>query len=178
MYYGNIKIHATEDGPGCRTVLFVSGCRHHCEGCFQPETWNFHYGQPFTDETIDTIIKSLEDPYVNGLTILGGEPFEPENQTDVRRLLQKVHETYPEKDIWIYSGYTFEELTDDFAFCHTEHTLPILKLADVLVDGEFVLSKKNLMLPFRGSSNQRIIDLTNSLLSNEVVLSRYHTRNR
>lgn len=178
MNYGNIKYFATEDGVGCRTVLFVSGCRHHCEGCFQPQTWDFSYGSNFSEETETAIIESLNNKYVTGLTILGGEPFEPENQTVLLPFVNKVKQTHPDKTIWAYSGYTFEELTTPGSICHTPDTILLLKQLDVLIDGEFVLSEKNLMLPFRGSNNQRVIDIPQSLKDNTVILSQYHNRNR
>ena len=178
MYYGNIKFHALEDGPGCRTALFVSGCRNHCKGCFQPQTWNFEYGKPFTEETKQSILDSLNDAHTRGLTILGGEPFEPENQRDVLALIKQVKTQYPEKDIWVYSGFTFEELSDknSESRCRTEYTDDILKNVDVLVDGKFELKNRNLLLPFRGSSNQRVLSLPESLAENKAVLSKYHNR--
>ena len=108
MYYGNIKTYDIADGPGVRVSLFVSGCRHHCKGCFNAETWNFDYGQPYTQETEDALIKSLAPDYIQGLSVLGGEPFEPENQPEVARLIKRVKETYPNKDIWCYSGYLYD----------------------------------------------------------------------
>ncbi|MBO5435378.1 anaerobic ribonucleoside-triphosphate reductase activating protein [bacterium] len=179
MNYCNIKYHAVEDGIGLRTVLFVSGCRHHCKGCFQPETWNFDYGQPFTDKTENMIIDSLNDPYVSGLTLLGGEPFEPENQATLVNFVKKIKTLYPDKTIWAYSGFTFEELIDENnSACHTENTIAMLKKIDVLIDGRFVEEKRNLMLPYRGSENQRIINVPASLEANRAILSKYHNRNR
>lgn len=178
MNYCNIKFHAIEDGIGCRTVLFVSGCRHHCKGCFQPQTWNFDYGEPYTDETESVIIDSLADKYVSGITLLGGEPFEPENQAELRGLVERIKTIYPDKDIWAYSGYTFEELVSDKSSCHTSDTMPMLNCIDVLVDGEFIESRMSKMLPFRGSDNQRIIDVQKSLQNNDIVLSEYHDRKR
>ena len=172
MNFGNIKYCDIANGPGVRTSLFVSGCRHHCKECFQPETWNFDFGKPFTDEVESEIIESLKNDFVRGMTILGGEPMEPENQERVLRLIERVKTELPDKDIWIYSGYTFEELTDiNNARCHTEFTEKILETADVLVDGEFHIDEKNLMLNFRGSSNQRIIDLKATLEGGNIVLS-------
>lgn len=126
MNYGKIYYCDTANGIGCRTVLFVSGCRHHCKGCFNPETWNFNYGQPYTDAVQTRILESLQTPYIDGLTILGGEPFEPENQPVIHYLVSAVRTRYPDKSIWIYSGYTWEELIDPLSFVHTEHTLDIL----------------------------------------------------
>lgn len=182
MNYGNIKYYATEDGVGCRTVLFVSGCRHHCKGCFQPQTWDFNYGEKFTDETKSEILNSLNNPYVNGLTLLGGEPFEPENQKELVSFVKQVKEQYPNKTIWAYSGCTFEELMTDDIY-HTEYTTELLSYIDVLVDGLFIKCKKNLMLPYRGSENQRVIDVPATLKNwlngkEDIVLSQYHHRNR
>ncbi len=177
MNYGNIKKLAIEDGIGCRTALFVSGCRHHCKGCFQPQTWNFDFGQEFTKETEAEIIDSVSPSYVDGLTVLGGEPFEPENQVVLNKFLKKFKKACPDKTIWMYSGYTFEELTDpNNKKCHTKATMQILKRIDVLVDGEFVEEKKNLMIPFRGSSNQRVLDVPASLKAKTAVLSEYNDR--
>lgn len=183
MNYGNIKLHATEDGCGCRTVLFVSGCRHHCKGCFQPQTWDFNYGEQFTEEIENKIINSLNDKYTTGLTLLGGEPFEPENQKVLRPFIEKIKKLYPDKDIWAYSGYTFDELITPGKHCHTDDTLALLQMIDVLVDGEFVEEKLNKMLPYRGSDNQRIIDIKATLETwksetHNVVLSPYHERRR
>ena len=176
MYYGNIKFYATEDGPGCRTILFVSGCRHHCEGCFQPKTWDFDYGQKFTKDTSDTIIKSLQDRFTSGLTVLGGEPFEPENQPEILKLLKRVKTETPGKNIWIYTGCLFEDLITENNRYHTEHTNEIIKLTDVIVDGPFVLSKKDLMLRFKGSENQRIIDVQKTLATKNITLSSYNKK--
>lgn len=178
MKYGNIKFNAIEDGVGCRTVLFVSGCRHHCKGCFQPETWSFDFGQPFDDNVENVILTSLANSYIRGLTILGGEPFEPENQEVLLPFIKRVKEMYPDKDIWMYSGYTFEEMHDKNSICCTEYTDEILKNIDILVDGEFKEELKSLMIPFRGSTNQRVIDVKESLKQNEIVLSKYGERNR
>ena len=176
MNYGNIKYLAIEDGIGCRTALFVSGCRHHCDECFQPETWNFDYGKPFTQETEDDIIASMFYSYVEGLTILGGEPFEPENQKDLLPFLRRFKEECPNKTIWTYSGSYYEELKDENSPYHTEYTDEILSLLDVLVDGPFEKNKKNLMLPFRGSENQRVLDMPETLKAGHAVLSIYNDR--
>ena len=178
MNYGNIKYLAIEDGVGCRTVLFVSGCTHHCKGCFQPQTWDFNYGQPFTEETEQDIFRSMETNYVDGITILGGEPFEPENQKALLPFLKRFKKLFPEKTIWMYSGYTYEELNDKKARCYTKETKQILKLIDILVDGEFIEERKNLMIPFRGSDNQRIIDIKKSLSEKKIILSEYNERKR
>ena len=165
MYYGNIKKCDIADGIGVRVSLFVSGCRHHCKGCFQPETWAFDYGKEFTSETKQEIIKALEPDYIDGLTLLGGEPFEPENQVTLYPLLREIRQIMPNKTIWCYSGYTFEELLGN-AHPVTDITRKMLELIDVLVDGEFVQDLKNISLKFRGSSNQRILDVKKSLETN------------
>lgn len=162
MYYGNIKTNDVADGPGVRVSLFVSGCRHHCRGCFQPETWSFDFGKPYTEDTTKEILEALSPAYVAGLTVLGGEPFEPENQPEILKLLEKVHETYPEKNIWCFSGYTYDSDLQPGGQVYTEYTSRMLELTDVLVDGEFIEEKRNLMLKFRGSENQRLIDLKKS----------------
>lgn len=164
MNYANIKKFDIADGIGVRVSLFVSGCRHHCKGCFQPETWDFDYGNLFTNETEKEIIDALSPDYIAGLTLLGGEPFEPENQVVLYPFIKKVKELYPEKNIWCYSGYTFEELLSD-SHPVTDVTLDLLELIDVLVDGKFILELKNISLQFRGSSNQRILDVKKSLQS-------------
>ena len=176
MNFGNIKYNAIEDGVGCRTVLFVSGCRHHCKGCFQPATWNFDYGQELTDDIKQQILDSLNQSYMRGLTILGGEPFEPENQRELLPFIRQVKELYPDKDIWMYSGYTIEELLDDQYDCCTEDTLEILSSIDILVDGEFMEDLKDISLPFRGSGNQRVIDVPATLEKETIVLSSYGER--
>lgn len=159
MNYGNIKKYDVADGPGVRVSLFVSGCRHHCKGCFNPETWNFDFGQPFTKETEEEIIEALSPDYIEGFTVLGGEPFEPENQAVVMPLLKRIKETFPKKTIWCYSGYLYDVDMIPGGKIYTEYTEEMLSYIDVLVDGEFVEELKNLMLQFRGSSNQRIIHL-------------------
>ncbi len=176
MNYAEIKYNDIANGPGVRTSLFVSGCTHHCRECFNPMTWDFCYGKKFDSSVGDEIIKSLEPAWISGLTLLGGEPMEPANQKVLRPFLEKVKDAYPEKNIWIYSGYTFEELTDvNYTRTHTEDTLPLLSLADVLVDGEFILDLKNISLRFRGSSNQRLIDLKASLAAGCAVISSEQT---
>lgn len=170
MYYGNIKNCDIADGEGVRVTLFVSGCTNRCEHCFQPETWDFHYGEPFTREVEDKIISMLTPSYINGLTILGGEPFEPSNQRDLLPFLVRVREVYPDKTVWAFSGFTLEELLCDGAHPRCEVTDDILSLLDVLVDGRYVHEKRNLMLKFRGSSNQRLIDMKATLSSGNIVL--------
>ena len=161
MNFGNIKSYDIADGPGVRVSLFVSGCRHHCKGCFNADTWDFNYGQPYTKETEDEIIHMLSSDYIQGLTLLGGEPFEPENQRELVKLLRRVRETYPEKDIWSYSGYILDTDLVPGGRAYTEVTDEMLSLLDVLVDGPFIEAQKDISLKFRGSKNQRIIKLKN-----------------
>jgi len=177
MNYGQIYYNDVANGVGCRTALFVSGCTHHCKGCFNEMTWDFNYGQPYTKEVEDEIIESLKPGYIDGLTILGGEPMEIVNQKEIRPLIERIKREVPKATIWIYSGYLWEELTDsDNKRCHGSDTEAILNMIDVLVDGEFVEDRKDLMLRFRGSSNQRVIDVQATLKSKEVVLSKYNDR--
>lgn len=168
MNYAQIKRVDIADGPGVRVSLFVSGCTHHCKGCFNPETWSFDYGNPFTEETEEELLRLLEPKYIRGLTLLGGEPFEPVHQRVLCGFLHKVRERLPEKDIWAYSGYTFEELTGE-SRARCEVTDEMLSLLDVLVDGEFVEALRNLSLRFRGSENQRILDVKKSLSAGNPV---------
>jgi len=170
MYYSVIKSCDIANGPGCRVVLFVSGCTHHCKGCFQPQTWDFHFGQPFTEETEEKILKDLNHDYIAGFTILGGEPFEPENQPALVPLLRGIRAELPKKTIWSFSGSTYEQLTGDTRANCGELTKEFLSMLDVLVDGEFVESKRNLMLRFRGSENQRILDMKKTLAEGHPVL--------
>lgn len=169
MNYGAIKKCDIANGVGVRTVLFVSGCTHHCKGCFQPETWNFDYGERYTKETEAEIIESLRPDYVDGITLLGGEPFEPENQRELVKLLRRIKKELPQKTVWSFSGYTYEELTGDSrAVC--EVTNEMLSMLDVLVDGEFVEAKRNISLRFRGSENQRLIDMNKTRKEGKIVL--------
>lgn len=169
MNYGAIKKCDIANGVGVRTVLFVSGCTHHCKGCFQPETWNFDYGERYTKETEDEIIESLKPDYVDGITLLGGEPFEPENQRELVKLLRRIKKELPQKTVWSFSGYTYEELTGDSrAVC--EVTNEMLSMLDVLVDGEFIEAKRNISLRFRGSENQRLIDMNKTRKEGKIVL--------
>ena len=171
MNYGEIKKNDIANGLGVRTTIFVSGCTHHCKGCFQPQTWNFDFGKPYTKEVEDDIIASLSPYYIAGLTLLGGEPMEPANQTSLLPLLRRIRAEKPAKNVWCYSGYTFEELTGKTpSRARCEHTDEMLSLIDVLVDGRFEMDKKNLMIKFRGSTNQRIIDVKKSLEENKVIL--------
>lgn len=171
MNYGAIKKTDIANGPGVRVSLFVSGCTHHCKGCFNPETWDFNYGKPYDETVCGKIINALSPVYITGFSLLGGEPFEPENQKELVSLLKKIKETYPQKDIWCYTGYTFETDLLQNSAVRCEYTDEMLKNIDILVDGRFIEKNKNLMLKFRGSENQRIIDLPASLKSNTTVLS-------
>lgn len=169
MNYGVIHILDTANGPGLRVTLFVSGCTHHCEGCFNPETWDFNYGKEYTPRTESYILSVLGNPCIDGLTILGGEPMEPVNQKEIRHLVKRVRDLH--KTVWIYTGYQFEDLIDSTnKRCHCEYTNHILANTHVLVDGEFMKDKKDLRLQFRGSSNQRIIDVPKSLEHGTVYL--------
>ena len=159
MNYGEIKKYDIANGPGVRVTLFVSGCRHHCKGCFNAETWDFHYGNPYTEKTEKEILDALNHPYIAGLTLLGGEPFEPENQRELVKLLKKVRKMYPKKNIWSYSGYVYDKDLIAGGRAYTEVTDEMLSYIDVLVDGPFVEDLKDITLQFRGSSNQRILNL-------------------
>ena len=168
MNYCTIKKWDIADGIGVRVSLFVSGCTHHCKGCFQPETWDFNYGDLFTKETEDEIIEAMKPDYINGLTLLGGEPFEPQNQRVLVEFLKRVKKECPEKSIWCYSGYVYEELTGS-SRAKCEVTDEMLSMIDVLIDGEFIQEKKNISLQFRGSENQRIIDVKKTREAGEIV---------
>lgn len=171
MNYCNIKYFDIANGEGVRTTLFVSGCTNHCENCFQPETWDFNYGEEFTEETENRILDSLKPYYVNGLTLLGGEPFEPKNQPTLVSFLEKVKAEYPEKDIWCFTGFVYDkELLTDGAYPRCEATDKMLSLIDILVDGRYVEALKDISLRFRGSSNQRIIDMNKTRETGEIVL--------
>ena len=170
MNYAEIKNCDIANGPGVRVSLFVSGCTHHCPGCFNQVAWDFNYGQPFTQQTIDEILAMLKPSYIKGLTLLGGEPFEPENQPAVVELLRQIKSKFPEKTIWAFSGYLFDRDILPGRLGDPEITREYLGYLDVLVDGPFVEAKKNLSLRFRGSENQRIIDVPASLAAGEIVL--------
>lgn len=159
MNYANIKKYDIADGPGVRVSLFVSGCRHHCKGCFNSEAWDFEYGMPYTAETEAEILEALKPGYIAGLTLLGGEPFEPENQAELVKLLRKVRETYPEKSIWSYTGFVYDKDLVPGGRAYTDVTDEMLSYLDVLVDGPFVEELKDITLQFRGSSNQRILKM-------------------
>ena len=170
MYYGNIKNCDIADGPGVRVSLFVSGCTNRCEGCFQPETWNFCFGEPFTGRTEQELLELLAPSYIAGLTLLGGDPMEPDNQRALLPFLRRVRAELPAKTIWAYSGYTFETLRQEGSRPRCEATDEVLSLLDVLVDGPFVQAQKDISLRFRGSRNQRILDMPKSLAAGEAVL--------
>ena len=167
MNYATIKNCDIANGPGVRGSLFVSGCTHRCPGCFNEVAWDFNYGQPFTEETVDSILDMLRPSYIRGLTLLGGEPFEPRNQADVVKLLRRIRHELPEKSIWAFSGYLFEK---DMLSGRIGDLTEYLSYLDVLVDGPFVQEKKNLSLRFRGSENQRIIDVKASLKEGKTIL--------
>ncbi len=169
MNYADIKQYDVANGLGVRVSIFVSGCTHHCKNCFNEETWDFNYGKPFTRQEIDQILTYLKPDYVSGLSVLGGEPFEPVNQEGLLPLLREVKQTYPKKDIWCYSGYLFDQQILGQMCKESEVTKELLSYIDILVDGRFVEEKKNLKIRFRGSENQRIIDVKKSLASGEVV---------
>lgn len=169
MYYGKIKKYDISNGPGVRTTLYVSGCRNCCKGCFNPETWNFKYGKEFTSETLKEIMDACNHDYIEGLTIVGGEPFEPENQKTVLEVIKTFKEKYPTKTIWIFSGYTYDGQLKKWTK-ELPYTKEILMNLDVLVDGKFEEDLKDPELGFRGSSNQRIIDIPKTLKENKIVL--------
>lgn len=170
MNYSGIKYCDIANGLGCRTVLFVSGCRNACKGCFQPETWAFDYGESFDEKIENQILDSLEPAYVKGLTLLGGDPFEEENQRGLISFMRKVKERYPQKDVWAYTGYLLDEDLVAGGRKYTEVTDELLSMIDVLVDGPFVEEKKNLMLKFKGSENQRVIDMNKTRESGKIEI--------
>lgn len=171
MNYAEIKYYDIANGPGVRVSLFVSGCTHQCKGCFNEIAWDFGYGKPFNDVIRGRIIAACDPYYISGLSILGGEPMEARSQEAILLLLRELRGKLSGKTVWCYSGYTYEELTDkDNKRCHCEFTDELLSLIDVLVDGEFVEEKKDISLRFRGSSNQRIIDLNKTREAGEIVL--------
>ena len=171
MHYGELKKCDIANGSGVRVTLFVSGCTNRCEGCFQPQTWDFCYGRPFTDETEAEIFAELDKSYVDGLTLLGGEPFEPKNQPTLTALLRRVKERYPTKTVWCFTGFRLgEELLCDGSYPRTDCTDEMLSYIDILVDGRFVQELKDISLQFRGSRNQRIIDLNKTRKNGEIVI--------
>jgi len=169
MNYATIKKHDVANGPGVRVSLFVSGCRRHCPECFNPETWDFCYGQPYTQETEDRIVDLLRPDYIAGLSLLGGEPMEPENQQALLPFLHRMRTERPGKSVWAYTGLTWEQLVDGPSRACTPITRELLGLIDVLVDGPFILEQKDISLRFRGSANQRIIDVPKTLASGEIT---------
>lgn len=170
MNYATIKKHDVANGTGVRVSLFVSGCTHRCKGCFNAEAWDFSYGSLYTEETEREIIEALAPSYIAGFSLLGGEPFEPANQRALTGLLQRVRREYPQKTVWCYTGYLFDKDLAAGGRAFTEVTEEMLSRIDILVDGEFVEAKKDLKLKFRGSSNQRIIDVKESLKTGRVAL--------
>lgn len=170
MYYGELKKRDIANGIGVRVALFVSGCTNHCEECFNRATWDFKFGKPYTKGTEDEIIEALRPDYVRGLSLLGGEPMEPKNQPECLELLRRIKKELPQKDIWCYTGFTLEELITKGSYANTEYTQEMLSLIDVMVDGRFEKDKRNLMLKFRGSENQRLIDMNATREKGEIVL--------
>lgn len=170
MNYATIKNCDIANGPGVRVSLFVSGCTHRCKGCFNEIAWDFNYGEPFTEETEDMLLSMLAPEHIKGLTLLGGEPFEPQNQGPIVKFLRRVKEKFPHKSVWAFSGYLFDKDLLSGRLGNKELTLEYLSYLDVLVDGPFVMEKKDLSLRFRGSSNQRLINVPESLKTGEIVL--------
>lgn len=171
MNVAEIKTNDIANGEGVRTSLFVSGCKHHCPDCFNYMTWDFQYGKPFTSETAEYIIKSSEPNWIAGLSVLGGEPFEPESQKPLLDFIKEFKKALPNKNIWCYSGFTFEEITGKTpSRAFTENSAELLKNIDILVDGRFIKEQKNISLKFRGSENQRIIDVQKTLKENKICI--------
>ena len=171
MNYGEIKLCDIANGEGVRVSLFVSGCTHHCKNCFNPQTWSFDYGEPFTKEVEDKILKELEPSYIDGLSLLGGEPFEPENQRELLPLLREIREKYPHKTIWCFTGFRLDdELLADGSYPRCEATDALLACIDVLVDGRFVRELKDISLQFRGSRNQRVIDMNKTRETGTITI--------
>lgn len=169
MNYSKINKNDIANGIGIRVTLFVSGCTHHCKGCFNPDTWDFKFGELFTEETEKELLEAMKPSYINGLTLLGGEPMEPSNQRALLPFLKRLKKDFPKKTVWCFSGYTFEELTGE-SRARCEVTDEVLSLIDVLVDGEFKEELKDITLRFKGSSNQRIIDMGESIKTSKIVL--------
>ncbi len=170
MNYATIKSYDVANGPGVRVSLFVSGCTHHCKDCFNAEAWDFQYGEPFTPAVEDQIIAYLEPWYIRGFSLLGGEPFEPQNQEALLPLMRRIRKTYPEKTVWCYTGYDYEKDLLAGRLGVWEVTQELLSYIDILVDGEFHAEEKDLTLRFKGSRNQRIIDVRASAIADSVVL--------
>lgn len=169
MNYADIKKVDIANGTGVRVSVFVSGCTHHCKGCFNSEAWDFNYGKEFNNESINTVIEYLNNPCISGLTLLGGEPLERSNQQGILPLVKKVKEKYPDKNIWCYTGYSFDKDVMNKMYKNWEETKELISYIDVIVDGKFEEDKKSLQIKFRGSTNQRIIDVKESLKENKVV---------
>lgn len=169
MNYAEIKKYDIANGTGVRVSLFVSGCTHHCKNCFNQIAWDFNYGKPFTKEVEDELIDALNHSYITGLTLLGGEPLEPANQRALVTFLKRVKQMLPSKNIWCFTGYIFDKDVLN-GRAHTEVTDELLSYMDVLVDGPFIEDLKDITLKFRGSSNQRLIDLKKSLLQQQIIL--------
>lgn len=170
MYYADIKQYDVANGPGVRVSLFVSGCTHHCKNCFNQVTWDFHYGQEFTPEVMEKVLEYLQPDYVKGLTLLGGEPMEHSNQQGLLPMLRKIREVYPQKDIWCFTGYDFDKDVKGRMLLEWPETEEFLSYIDVLVDGPFIEELKSVALRFKGSSNQRTIDIKKSLETGKTVL--------
>ena len=170
MNYANIKTYSIENGTGVRVSLFVSGCTHHCKDCFNEQAWDFEYGNPFTADTENAVIEARAPDYMAGITLLGGEPMEPVNQRGLLPLLKRIRKELPQKTVWAYTGYVYEDLLEG-GRAHCEVTEELLSLCDILVDGPFIAEKKNISLRFRGSENQRIIDLKATRETGKVVLA-------
>lgn len=169
MNYAGIKYCDIANGTGCRTVLFVSGCRNACKGCFQPQTWDFGYGEPFDEKVQKEVLDSLAPDYITGITLLGGEPFEPENQKELVPFMRKVVAQYPNKNVWAFTGYIYDKDLLAGGRRHTEDTDELLSMIDVLVDGPFVEELKDITLKFRGSSNQRVLDLRETIRTGNIT---------
>lgn len=169
MNYAGIKYCDIANGTGCRTVLFVSGCRNACKGCFQPQTWDFGYGEPFDEKVQKEVLDSLAPDYITGITLLGGEPFEPENQKELVPFMRKVVAQYPNKNVWAFTGYIYDKDLLAGGRRHTEDTDELLSMIDVLVDGPFVEELKDITLKFRGSSNQRVLDLRETIRMGKIT---------
>ncbi len=170
MYYGELKKCDIANGEGVRVSLFVSGCRNRCKDCFQPETWDFCFGKPFTEDTEREIFAELDKSYIAGLSLLGGDPFEPENQRALLPMLRRIREKYPQKTVWCYTGYRLEELMSAGSHPCCEATEEMLSCIDILIDGRFIAEEKDISLQFRGSRNQRIIDMAQTRKNKKIVL--------
>ena len=169
MNYAGIKYCDIANGTGCRTVLFVSGCRNAGKGCFQPQTWDFGYGEPFDEKVQKEVLDSLAPDYITGITLLGGEPFEPENQKELVPFMRKVVAQYPNKNVWAFTGYIYDKDLVAGGRRHTEDTDELLSMIDVLVDGPFIEELKDITLKFRGSSNQRVLDLRETIRTGKIT---------